>query len=68
MFVIAFKEEFKETYYTGKKYTYDKWKYPCIDTFEFAKRYKTKGLANRSLKSIKDNCYYGYEMYIKEIK
>lgn len=68
MFVIAFKEEYREEYYTGKRYRYEGWIYPCTDTLEFAKVYKTKGIAERSLRSIKENCYYGYDIYIKEIK
>lgn len=68
MFVIAFKEDYKEYYFTGRKYKYDGWLYPCINAIEFAKAYKTKGIAERSLKSIKENCYYAGKAYITEIK
>lgn len=68
MFVIAFKEGYREEYYTGKRYKYDGWTYPGRDELEFAKVYKTKGIAKRSLISIEQNCYYEDDVYIKEIE
>lgn len=68
MFVIAFKERYREEYYTGKRYKYDGWVYPGRDELEFAKVYKTRGTAERGLKSVKENCYYEDDVYIKEIK
>ena len=67
MYVIAMKDT-REEYYNGKKYMYQGEYYASIDNIDNAKKYKSLKMAEKGLNSIKNNCAFGYEFYIKELK
>lgn len=56
-----------ESYYLGNTYCYQHQCFPAYGIKSKAKRYKTKGIAMRVVKTLKSNCANMYQYLILEV-